>query len=137
MTKTNDDKILALTSQIREKKEEVGKAKRFSPITNCSIGLYGERYNLNALDREGCVLLMSQIGALVNAAEKLGVDEELVICGYDAIDWLADLRAKYANLTQKDKQQKLKAMEKKLERLLSAEKRTEIEISEIESLLGD
>lgn len=135
MTNQNDDKILALQAQIREKKTEIGKIERFSPKTNCSISLDGERYNLNALDRTTCVYLLAKLSSLITAANKYTLANELVISGYSAHDWLGDLHAKYTSLVQKEKQQKLKTMETKLERLLSNEKRTELEIDEIRSLL--
>jgi len=57
----NDEKILALRKQIENKKEELKKAVRFNPITNCSIELGGTRYNINTLTQEQLVILLVEL----------------------------------------------------------------------------
>lgn len=132
----NDDKILKLKEQIAAKKAEIGKAKRFAPITSCSIELDGARYNLHAAGAEQLVLLACKLNALVQAADDIGLTDRCVVSGFTVEDWLTDVQAKLAVLAQKDEEAKLKGMEAKLDKLLSDDKKTELELAEIESLLG-
>lgn len=132
----NDDKILKLKEQIAAKKSEIGKAKRFAPIASCSIELDGVRYNLHAAGAEQLVFLACKLNALAHAADDIGLTGRCVVSGFAVEDWLSDVQAKLAMLAQKDEESKLKAMETKLDKLLSDDKKTELELAEIESLLG-
>ena len=132
----NDDKILLLKKQIDSKKAELGKAKRFSPITSCSIELDGIRYNLHAATKDQLVFLACKLEALNVAAENLGYEGECMVSGFSTVDWLTDVLAKLEVLGQKDEESKLKAMEAKLDKLLSEDKKTELELAEIEALLS-
>jgi len=132
----NDDKILLLKKQVDAKKAELGKAKRFAPITSCSIELDGTRYNLHASSREQLIYLLCKVNLLSVAAEEVGYPGECVVSGFSTEDWGADIRCKLAMLDQKQEEAKLKAMEAKLDKLLSEDKKTELELAEIEALLG-
>ena len=69
------------------------------------------------------------------SAKDLGIDLDYKVSGYYLCDWMADLKGKLKDIEKKEEEKKLKNMEKKLDELLSADKRTELEISEIEKLL--
>ncbi len=132
----NDDKILKLKEQIAAKKAELGKGKRFSPITSCSIDLDGVRYNLHAAGRDQLIFLLCKLEALNFAAENLGYTGECMVSGFATVDWITDVQAKLAILDQKAETDKLKTMEAALDKLLSEDKKTELELAEIEALLG-
>ncbi|MNW54908.1 hypothetical protein D3C74_325330 [compost metagenome] len=135
MANQNDQKILKLKEQIEEKKKLVGKSKKFSPVTNCSIELDGVRHNLQVLTKEQLIQMLVKLNAYAASAKDLGYIDEYNISGYNVAEWIEDLKAKLDFINRRNEEQKLKAMETKLDKLLSDEKKVELEIGEIESLL--
>lgn len=129
----NDIKILKLKEQIAKKKEELKDIERFSPVTNCSIELEGVRYNLNVLPKDQLQFLAIKLQSFKSAAEVLKV--KLDISGFYVGDWIDDILSKLKILNIKEEKANLKQMESKLDRLLSNEKKVELEINEIEELL--
>lgn len=131
----NDEKIIALKKQIEAKKKELNVAARFNPVTNCSLELDGIRHNINVLTKDQLALLMVKLKMYQIAMESLEL-EGLIISGYDVTEWIEDIKVKLDVIKHKDEQTKLKAMESKLDKLLSDEKKTELEIEEIAGVLG-
>ena len=144
MAKANDERILELKKQIEAKKEKLGKIKRFSPITNCLIGLEGQRYNINVLPKEDLKLLLVKLNGYYISMTSYNSNENkdykiesLTIGGYEITDWINDIESKLILLSQKEEERGLKTMEDKLTQLLSEDKQTELEIDEIAKLLGE
>lgn len=135
MENVNDQKILELKKQIEEKKKKIGNSRKFSPITNCSIEVDGTRYNIQVLTKEQIISLMVKLNAYAISAKELEVLNDFRISGYSAMDWINDLKSKLDFLCRKEEESKLKALEAKLNLLLSNEKKVELEIGEIESML--
>jgi hypothetical protein len=133
--KTNDQKILGLKKQIEEKKKLLVKSQKFTPITNCSIEIDGVRSNIQVLSKEQLVGLLVRLNAYKTSAKELGVLENYIISSFNVEDWITDLKSKLEFTNRKDEEAKLKAMETKLDYLLSNEKKVELEIDEIESML--
>lgn len=133
-TVQNDEKILKLKEQIAQKKKQLDKSKRFSPTTNCSIELDGVRSNIQVLTKDQLVFLLVKLNGYLMSAKALEISD-FSIGGYRADEWLADIQLRIDILNRKDDENKLKDMESKLDRLLSNEKKTELEINEIEDLL--
>lgn len=133
----NDEKILVLRKQIEEKKEKLKNVTRFNPITNCSIELGGIRYNLNTLANEQLTLLLVELNMYNLSITDLGIDKDtFMISGYKVDEWIEDIKSKLENINQRNEQNKLKQLESKLTKMLSEEKKTELEIEEIESMLN-
>jgi hypothetical protein len=133
---TNDQRILQLKEQIEKKKEQLGKSTRFTPLTNCSLELEGERYNINVLSKKQLVSLMIRLNMYKISASDLGIMmTDVEFSGYDVFDWIKDIKAKIEILSRKDEERNLKAMEDKLVKLLSDGKKVELELDEIASLL--
>lgn len=135
MSKSNDQRILTIKKQIAEKKEKLGKNARFTPVTNCSIEVDGDRHNIQVLAKEQLISLMVKLNAYLMSAKALDVAEEYLISGYSPVDWIADIQSRIDILSRKNEENQLKAMEDKLSKLLSEGKKVELEIDEIESLL--
>lgn len=135
MTNQNDQKILKLKEQIEEKKKLVSKSKKFTPVTNCSIEIDGVRHNIQVLTKEQLIQMLIKLNAYAASAENLGLLDEYTISGYSVTEWIEDLQAKLDYINRKNEEQKLKSMEAKLDKLLSDEKKVELEIDEIEALL--
>ena len=134
----NDDRILMLKDQIDEKKKELGKQPRFSPITTCMFNYNGNRVNIHTLTSVkdiNAMLVYFNIYAM--SAKDLDIDLEDVCCdGFSVADWMEDLNAKRAVVEYSEKKAQLTALEKKLDKLLSDDKKTELEIDAIADLLG-
>lgn len=131
----NDDKILELKKQIEAKKASLGPIKRFAPLTSCSLELNGTRYNLHATDRPTLILLFCQLHSICLAASDLGYEDECIISGFPIKEWGADIQAKLEIMDQKQDLEKLKSMEAQLNKLLSDDKKTEMEIDAIANML--
>ena len=130
----NDEKILKLKEQIAQKKKQLDKSKRFVPITNCSIELDGVRSNIQVLTKDQLVFLLVKLNGYIMSAKALEISD-FSIGGYRVDEWMSDIQLRIDILNRKDDENKLKDMESKLDRLLSNEKMTELEINEIEDLL--
>ena len=76
---------------------------------------------------------MVKLNAYSMSADNLKID--LVISGYGVNEWLADISGKLSVITDKKKRDELKALESKLDKMLSDEKKTELELDEIAALL--
>jgi hypothetical protein len=130
----NDDKIITLKKQIEQRREAIGKPIHFSPLTSCVIELDGMNYNINVLKRDELILLYCKLRALAMAADSLGIDQP-IISGFQLNFWCADIGARIAAIDQKNDLAQLADMEKQLDKLLSNDKRTELEIDAIAAML--
>ena len=68
------------------------------------------------------------------SAKNLGICLE--ISGYNIEEWITDIKCKIEIFEYKKKEAELKALEVKLDKMLSNEKRTELELDEITALLN-
>jgi len=134
MGTANDKKVLALKAMIQEKKNKIEKIK-FVSLTNCSIELDGVRYNILTLNRDHLTFLLIKLNMYWLSMKDLGV-EVLIISGYTVQDWITDIQLKLKALSQKVEEDTLKTFELKLEMLLSEDKKTELELSSMESFLN-
>ncbi|PYE51464.1 hypothetical protein HUB98_05595 [Paenibacillus barcinonensis] len=136
MANLNDSKILELKKQIEEKKKSVSKSKKFTPVTNCSIELDGVRINIQTLTKEQLISLLVKLNSYAASAIELELLDQYIISGYNIADWIGDLKSKLDFINSKDEEQKLKLMESKLDKLLSDDKKVELELNEIAEMLN-
>ena len=131
----NDDRILELKSQIELKKKELSKKKvKFSPETNCILELDSEKYNLNVCADEVLINLLIKLNMYLMSANNLGITPPN-FSGYSIDLWMTDIKSKLVVSELRKEEVSLRAMESKLDKLLSDDKKTELEIDEIASLL--
>lgn len=135
MSNVNDKKIMELKQQIAEKKVKLEGINRFVPITNCSLEIDGQRYNIQVLQKEQLIQLMIKVNLYLMSAKDLKVEEDYIISSYKPEEWITDMKVKLDIMSKKDEERKLKAMEEKLDKLLSDEKKTELELNDIEAFL--
>jgi len=132
----NDNRILELKKQIKEKKSKLKKIKRFNPITTCNLTLDGSLYNIHVCTKDTLKLLLIKLNLYIMSAEDLSISvNDIMISCFSIEDWISDINLKLENMSIKEEESKLKVMEEKLTKLLSEEKKTELQIEEIESLL--
>lgn len=131
----NDDRILELKKQVEDKKNELASKKtRFVPITNCILEMDGMTLNLNVLSESALILLWIRLNTYRMSAADLGL-HKFEISGYDLEDWITDVKARLEVIATKREENDLKAMETKLDKLLSEDKKTELELDSIAELL--
>lgn len=129
----NDKAILTLKKQIEEKKSALKTSERFSPVTNCSIEVDGNRLNIQVLSKEQLVNLLVKLNAYKMSATELGLLNEFIISGFSVTDWMKDLQSRLMNVNRTVELDKLKSLENRLHTLLSNDKKIELEIEEIAS----
>lgn len=130
----NDERVLQLKQVIDKKKSELKNSKKFTPITNCVLDLEGQKYNLNVIQFDYLQLLLVRLNMYLMSAKDLGVSLE--ISGYNIEEWITDIKCKIEVFEYKKKETELKALEVKLDKMLSDEKKTELELNEIAALLN-
>lgn len=133
MGTANDKKVLELKAKIQEKKDKIEKIK-FTSLTNCSIELDGVRHNILVMDKDSLTLLLIKLNTYRMSMKDLCI-EELNMWGYPIQDWISDIQLKLKVISQKSEEEKLRILEKKLGTLLSEDKKTELELTSIASLL--
>lgn len=131
----NDDRILELKKQIEMKKQDLSKRKaRFVPETNCILELDGNKYNLNVMSAEELTLLVIKLNMFIMSSDALKLPHP-IIGGYITDLWISDISNKLEALSTKKKEFELKQMESKLDKMLSDDKKTELELDGIAALL--
>ncbi len=135
MATKNDERVLQLKKQIEEKKKYLSERRvKFTPETNCVLDLDGIKYNLNVCTDDMLILLMIKLNMYVMSANDLDMPIPM-FSGYSVDLWISDIRNKLAVSGMKREENDLKKMESKLDKLLSDEKKTELELDEIAALL--
>ena len=134
MATKNDERVLQLKKIIDEKKSELKAVKRFTPLTNCVLNLDNQSYNLNVLQLDDLKLLLVKLNMYLMSANDL--DMGLDISGYNIAEWISDVKYKIEILERKKKESELKVLEAKLDKMLSDEKKTELELNEIAAFFG-
>lgn len=131
----NDERILILKDSIRRKKEELGKRPKHEQITNYMLEFDGEVVNIHAISPSRALHLLVKLNSLYLSAKDLGVEEDYKICGHKIEDWILDLKARLESRKYHEKQKALNSLEKELEDMLSNEKKVEMKLDDIQSLL--
>lgn len=93
-----------------------------------------QNYNLNVLQLDELKLLLVRLNMYLISAKDLGI--KLEIAGYNIDEWITDIKSKIEIFEHKKKESELKTLEAKLDKMLSDEKKTELELDEIAALLG-
>lgn len=135
MAQKNDERIMQLKKQIDTKRKELAnQTSRFVPITNCLMVIDKVTYNLHVDSSE---LLLIKVNTMAMSAKDLGLDiSKVMISGYSLEDWINDIKNNLKIQNYKNEKKNLEQLEKKLDALLSDDKRTELEIDNIAALLG-
>ena len=138
MAVKNDERILELKKQIEEKKKELGKQPRFSPVTTCMFNHNGNRINIHTLTSiKDINAILVYFNMYVMSAEDMEINcEDIVFDGFTVTDWIEDLKSKKIIIEYTAKKEQLTILEKKLDKLLSDDKKTELEIDAIADLIG-
>jgi hypothetical protein len=135
MKNNNDKRILELKETIKKKKNKISKLKKFSPITNCSLHLSEETYNIHTLTLDKLTLLLIELNLYKISANDLCINN-FVISGYEINEWISDIKQKIDIFSIQQEKNELDILEKQLTSLLSQYTKTELKIDEISNLLN-
>lgn len=141
--KANDAKIKKLMQTVEDKKKALGTKPRKVLDTN-GVFKYpsGDHFNINATnDTKKIVAALAFLLQWENthrdAAGRLGLDDDepYVHDGYTVEAWGADFKHRVAVIEYERKKRELDALKRKLDGLISADGKTEMELESIEALL--
>ncbi|WQZ49356.1 hypothetical protein Z3_40 [Bacillus phage Z3] len=134
----NDEKVLALKQLVEEKKEKLASKKslRTKFLTTCTLDLDGTRHNFHTLQVKQLNGVLVRLHALVLAAEDLDIEIDVVeLSGFPLSHWITDLKGKINEVAIREEEAELRKAEAALDKLLSAGKKVELELNNLESLL--
>lgn len=139
MSSKNDLKIKELTARVEEQQAKLGKKPKAVFITNAVFtegAELGNPLNLNVLKKEQLIKLITKLFSLKIAHEEavkfLGVEIPLLVSNYSISDWLEDIKTRLKILDFEENQKKLDLTKENLQKLLSEDARTELELENIE-----
>jgi len=143
-----DKKTLELIAQVKAKRAAIAKAEKPAYKTNCSFsyieGNRGSATNIHVETDVKKLILMAAFlaerqGSYRNAALKLlGVENppEFTWDGFTADEWIGDIKMRVMKIQISTEKKKLEALEDRLNKIISPEKRAELELAAIEEELG-
>ena len=133
MAKSKNDQIIIKTQrEIAAKKATLKSAERFVPVTNASLSINGQRYNLHTMNNESDIIaLLVALNTYKLSADNLGFGDKFKIDGFTVDEWMGDLQIKLTIVNRKQEEARLKALEAKLHGLLSNETKVELELNEL------
>lgn len=135
MSTKNDEMILQLKKKVEEQKAELAKLPRtLQSETSTVFRQDVDNLNLRVMSVEQLKLLKVKLHTYAMAAVDLGIDE-ITISGFSIDKWMHDIDMQISVLTRAEKEKKLKETEATLNRMLSDDKRTELELQELAKIL--
>lgn len=126
----NDTRILELKKSIEEKCAAIDGGRKFTPATTCIIQFGTIKINLHTLSVNDLRIVMAVLKCIRHHG-----DSGITICGFSLGQWLDDVFYLIEKKQNDELRKQLKISEKKLDTLLSEDKRTELELDAIAALL--
>ncbi len=143
MAKKNDALVGQLLKKVEEKKAQIKKIRNPSFKTNLSLPLDGtnSRINLNVASPELLFKILVELETRIEKSDKIAEKYDLkfdnIWHGFGLEDWRDDVVLKIKQSQAQLKVAELRTIEKKLEGLMSEDKRTNIELEKLSTLLSD
>ena len=126
----NDKAISKLQEKITLKRGEMGQEPKFKPVTSCLITMgTGRKLDIKNATRDILVSLLVDLNSKRMSADDLGIAYQ--IGGGPVKDWIADIQSAIACLEYEQENQRLKSLERRLERLLSEDSKKQRAIKAI------
>ncbi|AIF72090.1 hypothetical protein LD11_gp214 [Bacillus phage Riley] len=141
MTNTNDAVVLQLQGKVEEKKKKLAALKkgRRTTVTNCILEWEGKSVNFNVARKAELTLLLVKLNALLMSADDLLLEdfaENTIVQGFTIYDWMEDIKGKIKEKDITIEEGQVKEIEKQLDAMLSADKKTELKLKQIADLLN-
>ena len=136
MTKTTDEAVMQLLIKVRQKKDEIKKAKKRPQWkTSCTISKDPNstqgRVNIQAVrDPSKLIDLYAFILSMENrqiAADDLKLEQDMTYLGYPLEEWKDDLRTRAAQISIDQRQKELDTLDRRVNGLVSPDQRREME----------
>jgi len=144
MAKKNDALVEQLLKKVEEKKAQIKKIKNPSFKTNLSLPIDGTaiRINLNAAAAPELLFkILVDLETRIEKSEGVAKKYDLVFdnawYGYTLEDWRDDVVLKIKQSQAQCQVNELREVEKKLNSLMSEDKRTNMELENLSKLLSD
>lgn len=140
-----DKLILQLTQTVKERKAEIQKVERADWKTNCAFSYNQDGsvapINLQVISDprklvELLAFLLNQEYYFNTAAIHLLVSETFKWKGYTLREWESDIKTRLLKIQIKKKKEELEELEQRLSKLVSVDLREQLELEEIQKLLG-
>ena len=143
MAKKNDALVGQLLKKVEEKKAQIKKIKNPSFKTNLSLPLDGtnNRINLNVASPELLFSILVELETRLDKSQVVAEKYDLVFDnswrGFTIEDWRDDVVLKIKQSQAQRQVTELRTIEKKLEGLMSEDKRTNLELEKLSELLDN
>jgi hypothetical protein len=143
---SSDKATLALIEEVKRRRAEIAKADRPQWLTNSAFsfveGMSSQVINLKVVSNIRDLIMIAAFlkereTHYAGAAKELGVESPPAFTwnGFSVSDWIEDLKTRIAKIQIATKQQKLAALESRLEAVISPELRRDMELAEIAAAL--
>ena len=143
MAKKNDNLVVELLKKVEEKKAQIKKIKNPDFKTNLSLPIDGTntRVNLNVANLELLFRILVDLETRVEMSESVSKKYDVVFenawHGYTLEDWRDDVVLKIRQKQAQRQVDELKVVETKLNGLMSEDKRTNLELEKLSTLLSE
>ena len=128
-----DKEILELKTKVETKQRELADLKVFRPKTNLVLPFGNNNINLNVLDSNGLLVVLSQVASILPNLAAVGITEAPDLGSYSVEDWIHDIKGKYMLANVRKEETKLKKVEDKLNELLSEDVKKDRAFEELKS----
>lgn len=141
-----DEAVIGLLQKVAEKKAQI-KASSQKPnwLTNVTFGYNPEtpeRINIMTVTNQQKLVdiysfLLSKEERYEQSCAELGLgDDKLLYMGYSFDDWKADLKTRAGQLLLEKRKQELDVLDKRVNSLVTAEQRREMELEALQREMG-
>lgn len=143
MAKKNDALVEQLLKKVEEKKAQIQRIKNPSFKTNLSLPIDGTttRINLNVASPELLFRILVDLETRIEKSGDVATKYDVVFDnawhGFTLEDWRDDVVLKIRQNQAQRQVNELREIERKLNGLMSEDKRTNLELEKLSQLLGD
>jgi hypothetical protein len=148
MAKQTDKTTLVLIAEVKKRKDEIAKLERPNWKTNCSFSYTEGKLDnpINIHVETKLPVLISIVGflqarrkAYASAADTLEVESppDFKWSGFSLADWTEDIKTRINKIQIASKREKLKKLEERLDKIISPELRTKMELEAIQAELEE
>lgn len=135
-----DKKVQELFDVVLKKKQEIAKLEKPNYITNMSITMEGNTYNLHTVDVIKLIEVLAYLSVKQTSFEEIAYSLNLKVKfkygGFTYSDWESDIKQKIDILQINVRKKELNELESRLGSLISPELKRQMELQEIEKLLN-
>jgi len=144
MSSEKDKMVDQLIEVVQRKKNEIEKTEKAKWQTNCSFSFNPEtnqRINIQTIGDVDTIVsmaahLIQKMESIYKAASMLEVEAKFEWMGFTLEQWMADFKTRVEKIQISQKKQELKDLEARLDKLVSKERREELELAAIKKQLG-